>query len=498
MGSNMAEAHPVGFRWPMKARERGAKLIHVDPRFTRTSAMCNQFVPIRAGSNIAFLGGLINYVIQNDKWFREYVMAYTNASTLVSDEFVDTEDLDGLFSGYHPDKRHYDPEHVRWNYKDEPTDAASNQTPTQIKSESYSERFGFIENAQPPQDTTLKDLRCVFNILKRHFERYTAKMVSKICGCTEDEFTRVAESLCENSGRERTSAIVYAVGWTQHSTGVQMIRAAGILQLLLGNMGRPGGGIMAMRGHASIQGSTDIPTLYDMLPGYIPQPAAMRNHNTFKDYLEEEKVDNGYWTNFPKFAVSLLKAWYGDAATKENEWGFRWVPRIDDNYSQLMTTMKMAEGKVKGFFLFGQNPAGGAPNAVLNRAAMKKLDWLVVRDWFEIESACFWYKGPEDPDPKTIKTEVFFFPAASASEKDGCFTNTQRLIQWHDKAVDPPDDCRSDTWFVYHLGKRLKRLYAGSEKDRDQGLLNLTWDYERDSEEILPDGREAESQTSRM
>ena len=489
MGSNMAEAHPVGFRFPLKARERGAKLIHVDPRFTRTSAMCNLYVPIRAGTDIAFLGGLINYVIQNDRWFREYVLAYTNAATLISDEFVDADELGGVFSGYHADKRQYEPERKRWNYKGEPTNVPATETPPEIKNESWSEKAGFIENPEPPSDPTLQNPKCVFQTVKRHFARYTPEMVASICGCRPDDIIRVAEALCENSGRERTSAIVYAVGWTQHTTGVQMIRAAGILQLLLGNIGRPGGGIMAMRGHASIQGSTDIPTLYNLLPGYIPQPSALHNHNTLEDYLEQERVDNGYWSNFPKFIVSLLKAWYGDAATKKNEWGFKWLPRIDKDYSQLPHFIRMAEGKVKGLFLFGQNPAGGAPNAGLNRAALRKLDWLVVRDWFEIESACFWYKGPERPDPKAIKTEIFFMPAAAAAEKDGCFTNTQRLLQWHDKAVDPPDNCRSDTWFVYHLGKKVKERYADSEAERDQGLLNLTWDYERDAQEILPDGR---------
>ena len=402
----MAEAHPVGFRFPLKARERGAKLIHVDPRFTRTSAMCNLYVPIRAGTDIAFLGGLINYVIQNDRWFREYVLAYTNAATLISDEFVDADELGGVFSGYHADKRQYEPERKRWNYKGEPTNVPATETPPEIKNESWSEKAGFIENPEPPSDPTLQNPKCVFQTVKRHFARYTPEMVASICGCRPDDIIRVAEALCENSGRERTSAIVYAVGWTQHTTGVQMIRAAGILQLLLGNIGRPGGGIMAMRGHASIQGSTDIPTLYNLLPGYIPQPSALRNHNTLEDYLEQERVDNGYWSNFPKFIVSLLKAWYGDAATKKNEWGFKWLPRIDEDYSQLPHFIRMAEGKVKGLFLFGQNPAGGAPNARLNRAALRKLDWLVVRDWFEIESACFWYKGPEGPDPKAIKTEI--------------------------------------------------------------------------------------------
>ena len=257
----------------------------------------------------------------------------------------------------------------------------------------------------------------MLNILRRHYQRYTPEMVASVCGCSVEQVLKVAETVCANSGRERTTAIVYAVGWTQHTTGVQMIRAATILQLLLGNIGRPGGGIMAMRGHASIQGSTDIPTLYDLLPGYLSQPSAQRNHGRLKDYLEHESVPHGYWSNFPKFAVSLLKAWYGDASTAENDWGFRWVPRIDGNYSHLPTFLRMAEGKVRGLLLMGQNPAAGGPNAVLHRAALQKLDWLVVRDWFEIESACFWHEGPDSPHPKSIGTEVFFIPAASSPRK---------------------------------------------------------------------------------
>ena len=488
MGSNMAEAHPVGFRFPMKARERGATLIHVDPHFTRTSASCNMYVPIRAGSDIAFLGGLINYVLTNDRWFREYVLAYTNATTIIIKEFQDTEDLDGLFCGFEPDKGHYDPGAICWNYVGEDKGSSKTHTPPQIKAESFSERLGYLKNPNPPSDPSLQDPNCVLNILKRHYRRYTPEMVASICGCTAEQFLKVAETICVNSGRDKTSAIVYAVGWTQHTTGVQMIRAAGILQALLGNMGRPGGGIMAMRGHAGIQGSTDIPTLYELLPGYLPQPAAIRNHNGLKDYLEQEEVPHGYWSNFKHFAVSLLKAWYGEAATKDNDYGFNWLPRIDDNYSHLPTFVRMAEGKVRGLFLFGQNPAAGSPNAGLHREALKKLEWLVVRDWFEIESACFWYKGPESPDPETIGTEVFFVPAASSVEKDGSFTNTQRLIQWHDKAIDPPADCRSDLSFLYHLGARLRELYAGSTAKRDAGLLNLTWDYGEDepsAEQVL-------------
>jgi formate dehydrogenase major subunit len=460
MGSNMAEAHPVGFRWPMKAKEKGATLMHVDPRFTRMSALCDVFVSIRAGSDVAFLGGLVNYVLSNDRWFKEYVLNYTNVSTIIQEGFRDTEELAGLFSGYHGngDTGTYDAEEGHWGYE------------------------------HSLRDPTLQHPQCVFQILKRHFARYTPELVSQVCGCTSEELVRVAELLCANSGRERTSAIVYAVGWTQHATGVQMIRTAGILQLLLGNMGRPGGGIMAMRGHSTIQGSTDVATLYDVLPGYLPQPAADEQHETLDSYVEHEGQPTGYWANFRKFIVSLLKAWYGDAATPENDFCFSWLPRVDADYSQLPYFDRMARGQVKGYFLFGQNPGGGGPNAGLHRAGLRNLDWLVVLDWFEIESAVFWKSDPNGPPPAEIKTEVFLLPAAAAPEKEGTLTNTQRLIQWHDKALDPLGDSRSDAWFLYNLGKHLKRLYAGSTDPKDQPLLQLTWDYEFDEPPRLPDG----------
>lgn len=485
MGSNMAEAHPVGFRWPLKARERGATLIHVDPRFTRTSALCDVFVPIRAGSDIAFLGGIINYIIRNERWFKEYVLHYTNASFIVDDRFRDTEDLSGVFAGFDENTRRYDLDEGAWGYK----------TPGE----------GLPRSIEVETDETLQNPRCVFQIVKRHFSRYTPEAVAQICGCRPADLIKVAELLCRNSGRERTSAFVYAVGWTQHSTGVQMIRAAGIIQLLLGNAGRPGGGIMAMRGHCSIQGSTDIPTLYDLLPGYIPHPAALPQHATLAEYLHhgrgwaaghaaksagfwEGETAEGYWANLPKLFVSLLKAWYGNAATKDNEFGYQWLPKNESDHSQLATFEKMAQGEVRGLFLIGQNPAAGAPNAKLNRAALRALDWLVVRDWFEHESANFWYADPGAGDPKKIKTEVFFLPAASIPEKDGTFTNTERLVQFHERAIDPPDDCRSDAWFIYNLGLRMKDLYKDSTRERDAPIRNLTWDYAIDQPMKLPDG----------
>ena len=472
MGSNMAEAHPVGFRWAMKAKEKGATLVHVDPRFTRTSAVCDLYVPIRAGTDLAFLGGLVNFVIVHDHWFHEYVLAYTNASVLIDDGFRDTEDLSGLFSGYHGSGMagSYDPQEGHWGYAF-PTAGASDGPA-----------------GEPPRDPTLQHPRSVFQILKRHFARYTPEMVAAVCGCSPEQLKRVAEVLCANSGRERTSAIVYSLGWTQHVTGVQIIRTAGILQLLLGNVGRPGGGIMAMRGHSTIQGSTDLATLYDSLPGYLPQPLADSRHDTLDAYVEHEGLPTGYWANFRKYIVSLLKAWYGTAATPENDFGFGWLPRVDGDYSQLAYFDRMARGGVEGCLLFGQNPAGGGINAGLHRAGLRSLDWFVVLDWFETESAVFWKSDPTGPPPADIKTEVFFFPAAAAPEKDGSLTNTQRLIQWHGKALDPLGDGRSDAWFLYTLGKRLKELYAGSTDPRNRAIQALTWGYDFDEPPVLPDG----------
>src|SRR5215208_6720592 len=306
MGSNFAECHPVGFRWVMKARERGCQVIHIDPRFTRTSAMANQYVAIRSGTDIAFLGGLINYIIANDRWFKEYVLAYTNASTIVSDDFRDTEDLDGLFSGYDSQKRAYDTK--SWAYAGtQPARPELDKAADQPHSKEGQPGTDY-RRFPPRTDPTLQSPRCVFQILKRHYARYTPEIVSATCGCTVDEFLKVAKTLCDNSGRDRTSAFAYAVGWTQHTVGVQYIRTAGIVQALLGNIGRPGGGIMALRGHATIQGSTDIATLYNLLPGYLPQPHALQ-HSSLDEYVADAEGKAGFWGNKRAYTVSLLKAW---------------------------------------------------------------------------------------------------------------------------------------------------------------------------------------------
>jgi formate dehydrogenase major subunit len=471
----MAECHPVGFRWVMEAKARGATVIHVDPRFTRTSAVADLHVPIRAGSDIAFLGALVHYVIENERYFKEYVVRYTNAPALITEEFQDTEDLDGLFSGWDEKNGQYDP--ASWAYEGTDVGPAAGQR-EHFTGEPKSER-GTQRGAQH-FDSTLQNPRCVFQILKRHFSRYTPELVEEVCGVPRDLFLRVAETICASSGRERTTAFCYAVGWTQHSIGVQYIRTAAILQLLLGNIGRPGGGIMALRGHASIQGSTDIPTLYNILPGYLPMPKD-KHDTSFEKYLKLNGSTSGWWSEFPKYIVSLLKAWFGEAATAENGWLFDALPRLSGDHSHMTTVSAMADGQVKGYFLMGENPTVGSMHGALHRAAQRKLDWLVVRDFAVTESADFWRDAPEiergEVRPEDIPTEVFFFPCAAHTEKDGAFTNTQRLLQWHHKAVDPPGDCRSELHFILHLGRRLKKLYAGSMDPRNRALLALTWDY---------------------
>jgi formate dehydrogenase major subunit len=483
MGSNMAECHPVAFRWPLKAKtEHGAVLMHVDPRFTRTSAMCDIHAPIRAGSDIVFLGALINHVINSKRWntdpfFKEYVVNYTNAATLVSPDFQDTEDLDGVFSGLSKDGKAYS--NSSWAYQRNPSPASS-----VIEAKTFTDLLLQRVPGRPKTDPTLQDPRCVFQILKKHFRRYTPDNVEKICGCSKETFMKVANTLLNNSGRDRTSNITYAVGWTQHTVGVQIIRTAGMLQALLGNIGRPGGGVLALRGHATIQGSTDIATLYHSLPGYLNMPDARKAHDTLKDFILTEAVplSTSYWGNYPKFAVSYFKAQFGDAATKENNYGYDYHPKITGDHSHLPMFVDMAAGIIKGFFVMGQNPAVGGQNARFQRKALAKLNWMVVRDFYETETAAFWRNSPEiasgELKAADIKTEVFFLPAATVPEMEGSFTNTQRLLQQHEKAADPPEDARSDIWFTYHLGKRLKKLYAGSRQDRDWPIKNLLWNYE--------------------
>ena len=474
----MAEAHPVGFRWVMKAKERGAKVIHVDPHFSRTSALSDLHVPIRAGSDIALVGGLIRHIIETESFFREYVVNYTNAATIVNDKFEDTEDLDGYFSGFDPETGTYD--RSSWMYEGGEVAASAGQR--EHATQAFDEHTGAgMMTGKVRSDETLQDPRCVFQLLKKHYSRYTPEMVEQVCGIPQATFHEMADALIQNSGRERTGMLVYAVGWTQHSTGVQMIRAGAIVQLLLGNVGRPGGGVMAMRGHASIQGSSDIPTLYDLLPGYLPMPRASEKELTLESYISGNGADRGWWSNFDKYAVSLLKAWFGDAATEDNGFGFPWLPKISGNHSHFPTMLRAIDGGLDGMFIMGQNPGVGSQHSGLHRRALASMKWVVVRDLADVESARFWLDSPEiasgELASEDIGTEVFLMPAASHVEKEGHFTNTQRLLQWRDKALEPPADARSELHFMHHLAKRVLARYAGSEDPKDWPLVNLKWDY---------------------
>jgi len=532
----MAECHPVGFQWVMEAKARGATIIHVDPRFTRTSAVSDLHVPLRAGSDIAFLGALVNHVLSGDHDFREYVLAYTNAAAIVGEDFADTEDLDGLFSGYDPETRQYDPS--SWMYEGteiasaagqrdqqyeeraggdsdggqrEPSGAGDSGNPGDSSSGSKQSGRGHSYGSggpslggEPNRDDTLQHPRCVFQILKRHFARYTPEVVEQVCGVPPELFAKVADALVANSGRERTSAFCYAVGWTQHTVGAQYIRTASILQTLLGNIGRPGGGILALRGHASIQGSTDIPTLYNLLPGYIPMPHA-HEHETLEDFVAGDAGRKGYWGNMKAYTVSLLKAWWGEHATEANDYCFDYLPRLTGDHSSMATVMEQIDHGLGGYFIIGENPAVGSTNAKMQRLGMANTDWLVVRDFSLIESATWWKDGPEietgELRTSDIRTEVFFLPAAAHTEKNGSFTNTQRMLQWHHQAVEPANDVRSDLWFYFHLGRIIRQKLAGSTDPRDRALLELTWDYptegsiaEPSAEAVLAEinGRDAE------
>jgi formate dehydrogenase major subunit len=488
MGSNMAEAHPVAFQWVIEAKLRGAKVIHIDPHFTRTSALADTYVPIRAGSDIAFLGGVINYILGNDKDFREYVVAYTNASFLVDESYRDTEDLEGLFSGFDPETASYDQSSWQYESADPPPENESDDERSE-QAQAHASGAGGpplsgVSNGVT-QDPTLQHPRCVFQILKRHFARYTPEFVEDVCGTPREQFLAVCEAWTGASGRERTGTLVYSVGWTQHSVGAQYIRAGAIIQLLLGNIGRPGGGILALRGHASIQGCTDIPTLFNLLPGYLPMPSpATPDLDSYIASIRSKK-QKGFWYNADTYMVSLLKEYWGEKAQPDNDFGFDYLPRIDGDHGVYRTMMDMVDGKIPGYFLFGQNPAVGMSNGRLARLALAQLDWMVVRDLVMVESATFWKNAPEietgEIDPATCKTEVFFFPASSHVEKEGTFTQTERMLQWREKAVEPSGDQTSELWFAYHLGRLIRERLAASTRERDRPIIDLSWDYHMES-----------------
>lgn len=445
IGLNTAENHPVSMKWINKARkERGAKFIVIDPRFTRTAAVADIYAPIRPGTDIAFIGGIINHVLQNNLYNEEYVVNYTNASYLIDPDY-NFDPATGFFSSWDGTKY----TKSNWAYQ---KDASGNVI----------------------KDTTLTDPRCVCQLLKAHYSRYTPQVVSQVTGCPEAKFLEVASTFASTGQVGKAGGICYAMGITQHTYGSQNCRALCMLQLLLGNMGIPGGGVNAQRGESNVQGSTDMAMLFHLLPGYLNMPQAAL-HPTLADYNAKETPATSYWSNKPKFLISMLKAWYGANATSANEFCYQYVPKLDGkNHSHMAIIEAIHEGVVKGCFAWGQNFAVGGPKADRERQALEKLGWLVAIDMFETETAAFW-KRP-GIDPSTIATEVFLLPAAGSYEKEGTIANSGRWIQWRWKAVDPPGEAKTDLWIADKLFRKIRDKYASGGAFPNP-ILEMDWDY---------------------
>ncbi len=450
MGANPAENHPCGFKWALEARdERGAKLVTVDPRFTRTSAVADKHLQIRPGSDIAVLGGWIRHILENDLHHEDYVRLHTNASFVVGREF-DFED--GLFSGFDAATSSYDKR--SWDYE--------------------RGADGYVR-----RDMSLRHPRCVFQLLKRHYDRYTPEMVARIAGCSEEQFLEMADIICSTGTADRAGTIMYAVGWTMHTVGSQIIRTAAIMQLLLGNIGRPGGGINALRGHANVQGATDHAIVAGILPGYlqVPDPSQTSLAAHLRDSTPQPLVPNtvNYWGNYPKFMVSQLKAWFGEHAQRSNDFGYHYLAKPPDDATWLSIWDQAHQGKMEGFIALGFNPLLAGPDIPRLLRAMSKLKWKVVIDPFMLDSAEFW-KAPE-MNPEEVETEVLYLPSTHWIERDGSFTNSGRWAQWKEKAIDAPNGVRSDTWILSELFWRVKELYEQEGGAYHEPILNMTWNY---------------------
>ena len=446
IGSNAAENHPISFKYVMKAKAKGGKLISVDPRFTRTSSKADIYAPLRSGTDIAFISAMINHVLQNDLIQKDYVVAHTNASFIVNKKFKYKKGLFGKVDDGAYDKS-------SWSFR---TD----------------------DDGVILKDPTLQDPGCVYQLLKAHFARYTMELASEITGCPVDKLREVAETYAECAAADMSGTIMYAMGTTQHTHGTQNIRSYVILQLLLGNIGVAGGGINALRGESNVQGSTDHCLLFHIIPGYLKCPSA--EDSTLQAYLEHytpvsaDPKSANWWQNYPKYMVSLLKSFWGDAATADNDFGYGWMPKRGENYSHIALFEAMGKGRIKGLITLGQNPAVGGPNATLERAAMDKLDWYVAADLWETESMAFWQRP--GVNPADIPTEVFVLPAAGSVEKEGSVTNSGRWGQWRYKAIEPVGESRSDLWMLTQLQARLKALYAEGGV-LPEPIVNLDWPY---------------------
>jgi len=458
MGGNAAEAHPCGFKWVTEAQQhRKAKLIVVDPRFTRSAAVADYYAPIRVGTDIAFLAGVINYLLINNKIHLDYVKLNTDASFLVKDEYGFDN---GFFTGYNEGSRSYNK--ASWGYQMGPD--------------------GFVKT-----DDTLQDPQCVFQLMKKHFSRYTPEMVSKITGTPKDQFLKVAEMLGETSAPNKVMTILYALGWTQHSVGSQNIRTMAMIQLLLGNMGRPGGGVNALRGHANVQGITDMCALPENLSGYMSAPTDTDDTRTKYLAARTGKAirpnQMAFTQNFPKWHTSLMKAYYGNAATKENDFAYDWLPKRDGAYDVLAMFELMHQGKMNGFLCQGFNPLAAVPNKKKLSAGLSKLKYMVVFDPLETETSEFWKNfGPlNDVDPTKIRTEVFRLPTSCFAEETGTFTNSSRVISWKEKAVDPPGQSKADSEIISRLFMKLRELYAKDGGKLPEPIAALTWNYSNPS-----------------
>ena len=479
IGGNPAENHPCGFKWAMEAKKvRNAKLIVIDPRFTRTAAVSDLFIQIRAGSDIAFLGGLINYAIQNNRIAKDYITNYTNASFIVKDGFKLPED--GLYSGFDPATQVYDKS--TWNYEE----AGGGHTPPALSKD------GKPVPPSLPQlvnyDLTLQNPRCVFQLLSKHYSRYTPEMVERITGIKKEDFLKAADmftSIRKNGDMTKVGTVIYAVGLTQHSYGSQMIRTAAVLQLVLGNIGRAGGGMDALRGHSNIQGATDMAGIFDNLPGYLKVPIpADDNLKTYLDRVTptaskpKEWDSFNYWSNTPKFAVSFLKAMYGDAAKKENDFCFNFLPKVNRRYSFADIWNDMYLGKVKGLFAIGMNGVMIGPDSKKNIEALKKADWLVVGEIYPDETSEFWRSpGITTDDMKTIKTTVYRLPCAGFAEKDGTFVNSARWLVWKNAALPLPGECMYDQEIVARIFLKVRDLYQKEGGKFAEGPLSVSWAY---------------------
>ena len=457
IGSNAAEHHPVSFKWIMRAKDNGAALIHVDPKFSRTSARCDYHVPLRSGTDIAFLGGMVNYILESNSYFHDYVVNYTNASFIVGKGY---DFKDGLFSGYDAKARKYD--QSKWGFEKGPDGA-------------------------PLRDATLKHERCVFNLMKKHYSRYTLKNVSDITGVSEENLLKVYKQFCATGKPDKAGTILYALGWTQHTVGVQNIRCSTLVQLLLGNIGVAGGGINALRGEPNVQGSTDHALLYHVLPGYIGLPLApwqtLAQFNKANTPVTKIPNSANWWGNRPKYFASLLKGWYGEEAKPENDFCYGLLPKGEPgaDYSYMYVMDKMYQGKIKGGFVFGVNPMNSFPNTNKMRKALDNLDWMVCAELHNSETTDNWHRP--GVDPKKMKTEVFLLPSAHRVEKAGTISNSGRWLLWFDKAVEPAGEARNFADMFVPLINKLRELYKAEGGKLPEALLKMNWPEKYDPEE---------------